>query len=337
MARADAAVDAAGYVVAGLCGELVMDAITAEAYVVEGVDPPRAAAAAVRSAGATSAACCPVRPRALGLARGHAGDRGHARLVRRRRRHRRGARHRLPPARLDADRLRRLARARATCRASRCSTSRRPACSSEARRSCGGATLDWLDELLGRDAADLHELPPGAGGLLALPYLAGERTPVNDPFASGAVLGLTYSTTRDELCRAFIDAVALSALDHADRLRACGVDPARWRVAGGATRNAALLHACCDALGRPLDVMPHAGAAIGPAALALRAAGVAWQPSPERTIEPDARAHCSLRRAARRLPQRLRRARADDACALAGSHLRRVMRDAFANLHADEP
>ena len=153
---------------------------------------------------------------------------------------------------------------------------------------CGGATLDWLGELLGQAAGDLHELLPGAGGLLALPYLAGERTPVNDPFASGAVLGLTYSTTRDELCRAFVDAVALSALDHADRLRAAGIDPARWRVAGGATRNTALLHACCDALGRPLDVMPHAGAAIGPAALALRAAGAHWQPSPERAIEPDA-------------------------------------------------
>ena len=153
---------------------------------------------------------------------------------------------------------------------------------------CGGATLDWLGELLGQAAGDLHELPPGAGGLLALPYLAGERTPVNDPFASGAVLGLTYSTTRDELCRAFVDAVALSALDHADRLRAAGIDPARWRVAGGATRNMALLHACCDALGRPLDVMPHAGAAIGPAALALRAAGANWQPSPERAVEPDA-------------------------------------------------
>jgi xylulokinase len=152
----------------------------------------------------------------------------------------------------------------------------------------GGATLDWLGGLLGEAAGDLHALEPGAGGLLVLPYLAGERTPVNDPRASGAVLGLTYSTSRDELRRAFVDAVALSALDHADRLRAGGVDPERWRVAGGASRNAALVHACCDALGRPLDAMAHAGAAIGPAALALRAAGAPWQPNPERTIEPDA-------------------------------------------------
>ena len=58
---------------------------------------------------------------------------------------------------------------------------------------CGGATLDWLSELLGPAPDDLHALQPGAGGLLALPYLAGERTPVNDPHASGAVLGLTYA------------------------------------------------------------------------------------------------------------------------------------------------
>ena len=152
---------------------------------------------------------------------------------------------------------------------------------------CGGATIAWLDEIVGDGADDLHALGPGAGGLLALPYLAGERTPVNDPRATGAVLGLTYATTPAELRRAMIDAVALSALDHVERLRAHGIDPARWRVAGGATRNRALLHACADALGRPLGVMPHAGEALGPAALALRATGVAWEPTPERVVEPD--------------------------------------------------
>ena len=180
------------------------------------------------------------------------------------------------------------------CRASRCSTSRRPACSWEAPRCAAGRRSTGSASCSARQPAICTALPPGAGGLLVLPYLAGERTPVNDPFASGAVLGLTYSTTRDELCRAFVDAVALSALDHADRLRAAGVDPARWRVAGGATRNVALLHACCDALGRPLDVMPHAGAAIGPAALALRAAGAHWQPSPERTSSPTPRGRLAV-------------------------------------------
>jgi xylulokinase len=286
VARAGTAVDAAGFTVAGLCGELVMDTITAEAYVVEGVDPP-----------VPLPLPCDPLARAGGLLPGPAATLGVA-----------------AGTPVIAGTLDSYADVAATGAApgtgclllgstlivyavwpepvdvSGLEVQHQPAPGVLVGGSsvCGGATLEWLGEVLGQAAGDLRELPPGAGGLLALPYLAGERTPVNDPYASGAVLGLSYSTTRDELCRAFVDAIALSALDHADRLRTAGADPARWRVAGGATRNAALLHACCDALGRPLDVMPHAGAAIGPAALALRAAGARWQPSPERTIEPDA-------------------------------------------------
>ena len=286
VARAAAAVDAAGFVVAGLCGELVMDSITAEAYVVAGVDPP-----------VPLPPPCDPLARAGGLLPGPAAVLGAA-----------------PGTPVIAGTLDSYADVAGTGAApgTGClllgstliayavwpepvavpglEVQRQPAPGVLVGGSsvCGGATLDWLGELLGQAAGDLRALEPGAGGLLVLPYLAGERTPVHDPFASGAVLGLTHSTTRDELCRAFVDAVALSALDHADRLRAHGVDPARWRVAGGAARNVALLHACCDALGRPLDLMPHAGAAIGPAALALRAAGAPWRPSPERTIEPDA-------------------------------------------------
>jgi xylulokinase len=286
VARAAMAVDAAGFVVAGLCGELVMDTITAEAYVVEGVDAPvplpppcdpLARAGGLLSAPAARLGVAPGTPVIAGTldsyadvaATGAAPGTGCLLL---------GSTliaYAVWPESVEVPGL---------------EVQHQPAPGVLVGGSsvCGGATLDWLAELLGQGVGDLHELPPGAGGLLALPYLAGERTPVNDPFASGAVLGLTYSTTRDELCRSFLDAVALSALDHADRLRAAGIDPARWRAGGGATRNAALLHACCDALGRPLDVMPHAGAAIGPAALALRAAGAHWQPSPERAIEPDA-------------------------------------------------
>jgi xylulokinase len=286
VARAATAVDAAGFVVAGLCGELVMDTITAEAYVVDGIDSsvqlpapcdPLARAGSLLPGPAARLGVAAGTPVIAGTLDSYADVAGT------------GAAPGMGCLLLGST-LIVYAVWPEPVQVPGLEVQHQPAPGVLVGGSsvCGGATLDWLGELLGEAAGDLHELPPGAGGLLALPYLAGERTPVNDPFASGAVLGLTYSTTRDELCRAFVDAVALSALDHADRLRATGIDPARWRVAGGATRNTALLHACCDALGRPLDVMPHPGAAIGPAALALRAAGAHWQPSPERAIEPDA-------------------------------------------------
>lgn len=286
MARAATAVDAAGFVVAGLCGELVMDTITAEAYVVDGFEPPvllpppcdpLAGAGNLLPGPAARLGVTAGTPVIAGTLDSYADVAGTGAAP--------GSGCLLLGSTLIV-----YAVCPEPVQVAGLEVQHQPAPGVLVGGSsvCGGATLDWLGELLGQAAGDLHELQPGAGGLLALPYLAGERTPINDPFASGAVLGLTYSATRDELCRAFVDAVALSALDHADRLRAAGIDPARWRVAGGATRNMALLHACCDALGRPLDVMPHAGAAIGPAALALRAAGAHWHPSPERTVEPDA-------------------------------------------------
>ena len=55
------------------------------------------------------------------------------------------------------------------------------------------------------------ELEPGSGGLLALPYLAGERAPFADPEARGALAGLTLLTGRTEIYRAFVDSLALAA------------------------------------------------------------------------------------------------------------------------------
>jgi xylulokinase len=286
VARATTALDAAGYVVAGLSGAFTMDAITAEAYTVAGVEPPLP----------LPLPCDPLA-HAGGLVQGAAEALGVVAGT--------------PVIAGTLDSYADVAATGATPGVGclllgttliayavwhepvtvpglEVQHHPAPGVLIGGASVCGGATIAWIDDIAGGDAADLHALEPGAGGLLALPYLAGERTPVHDPGATGAVIGLTYATTRDELRRAFVDAVALSALDHADRLREHGVDPARWRAAGGATRNAALLHACCDALGRPLELMPHAGVALGPAALALRAAGVPWQPLPSRVIEPDA-------------------------------------------------
>ena len=172
-----------------------------------------------------------------------------------------------------------------------------------------GLALDWLIRVLDvDDRAQLSQLAgllePGSAGLLALPYLAGERTPLNDPHARGMVAGLTLATGPDHLYRAVVDGIATCGLEVALRLEEAGLGPERWRVAGGGVRDDTWLRATCDALGSPLEVMPDPGAATGSAWLALRMIGAEPKRDPERLIEPDPARHavfCDLAQRSRAL------------------------------------
>jgi xylulokinase len=150
-----------------------------------------------------------------------------------------------------------------------------------------GSVLRWLSNVLGSGGGDLAAvaagLEPGSGGLLALPYLAGERAPFSDAGARGALVGLTLATGAAEVYRAFVDALALSAAAIAKRLARRGT----WRACGGGCRDQAWLGATSDALGAPVEVGAHAGEAFGAAVLALRSAG--FDPPVEVTVrvEPD--------------------------------------------------
>jgi xylulokinase len=152
----------------------------------------------------------------------------------------------------------------------------------------GGRVLDWFAERFGagpdvvRDAAALEP-----GGLLGLPYLDGERTPLWDPDARGVLLGITAQTGRAEVYRALVDSLALTVLDHAERLEPALGPCAAWRATGGGTRNALWPQATADALGAPLEIAPDAGEAVGPALLALRALGIDPERRPAATLEPD--------------------------------------------------
>jgi sugar (pentulose or hexulose) kinase len=85
-----------------------------------------------------------------------------------------------------------------------------------------------------------------------------------------------------------IDAIALSALDLSERvLRATGPCNVA-RVGGGGTRNPALVSAVADATGVPLEIAAHAGEAMPPALLALRAIGIEPEVRIERRVRPNA-------------------------------------------------
>ena len=114
--------------------------------------------------------------------------------------------------------------------------------------------------------------PPGAGGLLLLPYLAGERTP-NLPEATGTVTGLTSMTaTPDLLLRAALDGVAAGLAYCVEALARLGVAAPAVTLTGGGSANAAWRQAIADATGLPVTV--RAGGEHAARGAAMQAAAI---------------------------------------------------------------
>src|SRR6185503_12774125 len=102
-----------------------------------------------------------------------------------------------------------------------------------------GAALDWFaGEVLGgipipQLLEEAGAVPAGADGLIFLPYLAGERSPLWDPAARGAFVGLTLRHGRAELARAVLEAAALAIRHVATPIVAAGAAVTAMRVCGG--------------------------------------------------------------------------------------------------------
>jgi len=146
--------------------------------------------------------------------------------------------------------------------------------------SAGGA-LDWWRARLGGGAsfdelvAEAQDVPPGAEGLVFLPYLTGERTPHLDPRARGAFVGLTLRHRRAHLTRAVMEGVVLALRDGLEVMRALGTEDRDVRAVGGGARSPLWRQLQADVLGRPLRrTAVDEGPAYGAALLAGVAAGV---------------------------------------------------------------
>ena len=111
--------------------------------------------------------------------------------------------------------------------------------------------------------------PPGARGLVALPYFAGERTPIFDPDAKGLLIGLTLSHTRGDIYRALLESVGYGIRHNLDAMRAEGMSPARILAVGGGTRNRAWMQMVSDIAAIEQHIpAQQIGAAYGDAFLA---------------------------------------------------------------------
>jgi xylulokinase len=142
-------------------------------------------------------------------------------------------------------------------------------------------SLQWFHERLAPDVPferldrEAEAWEPGAGGLLFLPYLAGERTPHADPDARGAFVGLDLLHDRGALVRAVLEGVAYGLRDCLDLLRTLGVEPRTARISGGGARSDLWPRIVASVLDLPLERTTSAeGSALGAALLGGVAGGV---------------------------------------------------------------
>ncbi len=159
-----------------------------------------------------------------------------------------------------------------------------------------GALTSWVRDLAGGPdyltlLAEAAASGLGAQGLLALPYFAGERTPVFDPDARGAVLGLTLAHTRGDLYRAVLEATAYGVRHNVEAMREAGVELDRVVAVGGGTQGELWTQIVSDVTGLDQVVPTHTiGASYGAAYLAaglVTQVNIArWNP-PHHTCSPD--------------------------------------------------
>jgi xylulokinase len=144
----------------------------------------------------------------------------------------------------------------------------------------GGASLDWLGRIVGRDAAALTGLTEGvaiaADSPLFLPHLDGERAPLWDSAAKGTFAGLTNRTGPGEMVVAVMEGVAFSARLAMEALEAAGgMRPGVIRAGGGGTVADRWCQIRADVFGRPLVRMQARDCgAVGAVVLAGVGAGV---------------------------------------------------------------
>jgi glycerol kinase len=149
-----------------------------------------------------------------------------------------------------------------------------------------GAAVQWMRDGLGviTEAAETGPLAvsvPDSGGVYMVPAFTGLGSPWWDPYARGAIIGITRGTNRAHLARAVVESMAFQTADVVDAIsRASGTTPAEMRVDGGAS----VMDLLCQFQADLLDVPVRRAAvqettALGAAFLAGIAEGVWASPA----------------------------------------------------------
>jgi xylulokinase len=183
----------------------------------------------------------------------------------------------------------------------------------------GGGTLGWFRDNLGQwevNAArllkcspyalmsqEVEDSPPGAHGLIFLPYMAGERSPIWNSNARGVFFGLSYKTSRADILRAIMEGVALSVYHNVRVAEEKGGFVKEWIGVGGGASSDAWCQIKADVTNKPFTLARRpdggeGGHTLGLAVMVSKAVGLChdlsdrieellpqrrvFEPSPER-------------------------------------------------------
>ena len=138
-----------------------------------------------------------------------------------------------------------------------------------------GSFVKWFAAELGNDAslADLDAqatiVPPCSGGIVALPYLLGEKTPIFDPLSRGIFAGIMLHHTRAHLYRSVLEAVCYGFRHHLELLAGSGRTIRQIVAADGGSRSPLWMQIAADVTGNEITVVTgDAASAVGAAFVA---------------------------------------------------------------------
>ena len=135
----------------------------------------------------------------------------------------------------------------------------------------------WLENILGtkdysEEQAAINKL--GKNHVFFLPYLMGERSPWNDPFARGTFTGITMDTTRADLTQAILEGVAFAVRDMYEFAKKTGVALTSTMICGGGAKSELWRKMICNILNLRVEVpVSEEGPGMGAAMLAMVACG----------------------------------------------------------------
>ncbi|KAE9528351.1 xylulokinase [Testudinibacter aquarius] len=141
------------------------------------------------------------------------------------------------------------------------------------------ACVDWANQALGiHDIPHFFELAASAedSDVIFLPYLSGERTPHNDPYAKGVFWGMDHNSTQAILAKAVLEGVSFALAQGIEVLHASGVAADNITLIGGGAKSHYWRQLLADISGKTLEY--RQGGDVGPALGAAKLAQIALNP-----------------------------------------------------------